>query len=169
MRIFLLGFMGTGKTHWGKRWAKIHALPFYDLDSLIEDSENLSVAEIFEKKGEEYFRVKEAETLRSMNNYDPAIISCGGGTPCYHENMDWINQNGISIYFDAPPSYILQNVKKEQATRPLLNTTNESELLFFIEHTLKQRTQFYSRAKMILDARQLTDNSFETIINTINW
>jgi len=161
--------MGTGKTYWGKRWAKIHALPFYDTDELIEKAEGISVTEIFEKKGEDYFRQEEAEILRSMASYEHAIISCGGGTPCFYDNMDWINEHGISVYFDATPRFIFENIKKEESTRPLLNNRNEAELLFFIEHTLKERTEFYSRSKMILDARQLTDKSFETIINTINW
>jgi shikimate kinase len=169
MRIFILGFMGTGKTYWGKRWSEVYDFPFIDLDELIENNEQLSVADIFQEKGEDYFRQKEAIFLRSLAAVEHAIISCGGGTPCFFDNMDWINANGISIFFDAAPQHILNNIKKEPGTRPLIQENSEPELLFFIEQKLKERMPFYSRSKMIVNVNDLEITSLERIINTVNW
>ena len=169
MRIFLLGFMGTGKTYWGRKWSTLHDIPFYDLDEHVERQEQATVADIFEKNGEDYFRQKEAIMLRSLALNEPAIISCGGGTPCFFDNMDFMNENGITVLLDASPAYILENVKNEPGKRPLINDLNEAELLFFIEQKIKERIPYYSRAKLILSAPELEPGSFERIVHTINW
>ena len=164
-RIFLLGFMGTGKSHWGKQWADLHDMNFIDLDDLIEKAEQDTVANIFEKAGEEYFRVKEASILRDLDKYHNCIISCGGGAPCFHDNMKWMNSKGITIYLAASPTYILKNVLEEKEKRPLVKNINEAELLFFIEQKLKERNPFYNEAKIILDAEKLEPASLKEIIS----
>ena len=169
MRIFLLGFMGTGKTYWGRKWSAIHNIPFYDLDEQIEREEHATITEIFERSGEDYFRQKEAIKLRSVALHEPAIISCGGGTPCFFDNMAFMNDQGITVLLDASPAYMLENIRKEEGRRPLINNANEAELLFFIEQKLKERVPYYSRAKMILSAPELEEGSFDKIIQTINW
>ena len=100
MRIFLLGFMGSGKSHWGRQWSDVYDLKFIDLDEKIENQEHKSIIEIFENEGEDYFRQKEAILLRSLIKEDNCIISCGGGTPCFFDNMDWMNEQGITIWLD---------------------------------------------------------------------
>jgi len=164
LRIFLLGFMGTGKSHWGRQWAAMHNMSFVDLDELIETAEGQTVVDIFEKAGEEYFRVKEASILRDQRLQQHCIISCGGGAPCFYDNMDWMNENGITIYLSASPGYILQNVLAEKEKRPLIKNVNEAELLFFIEQKLKERNPFYSKAKITLDAETLTADSLKGIL-----
>jgi len=166
MRIFLIGFMGTGKSYWGKIWSSQHNLKFIDLDSEIEKKIGLSVDAIFEKKGEDFFRNVEAETLIEMNQYDNCIIACGGGTPCFKNNMDWMNNNGTTIFLNATPSKLLENILNDNKERPLLKKTNKGELLFFIEMKLKERMEFYNKANVQLHAFELNSNSIDAILNT---
>ncbi|MCP9753274.1 shikimate kinase [Ferruginibacter sp. HRS2-29] len=167
MRIYLLGFMGSGKSHWGKIWAKVHQLEFIDLDKEIEHACGLLIPDIFEKKGEDFFRDMEARMLRATAANDDCIISCGGGAPCFAGNMEWMNANGHTIFLEAPPVYLFENIKKETGTRPLINHMNEAELLFFIEQKLKERMPFYRQAKTTAPAKELTEESFEKIIQQI--
>ena len=165
MRIFLIGFMGTGKSHWGKIWASKHNFKFIDLDIEIEKKTGLSVNEIFEKKGEDFFRHAEAETLLEMEQYDNCIIACGGGTPCFKNNMEWMNNKGFTILLNSTPSKILENIINDNKERPLLKKINKGELLFFIEMKLKERMDFYNNAKVRLESFDLDSNSINTILN----
>ncbi|MBN8834675.1 MAG: hypothetical protein ABS68_13570 [Niastella sp. SCN 39-18] len=164
-RFFLVGFMGAGKSYWGKEWAAQQHLSFIDLDKVIEEKEKKSVAQIFEQKGEGYFREIEAQMLRSMLMYDQCIISCGGGAPCYHNNMDWILENGTSIYLKAKPAELLENIKTDDTARPLIQDKNEAELIYYIEKLMKEREPFYEQATLILDISDLNAMSFEKIMN----
>jgi len=164
LRIFIIGFMGTGKSHWGKRWAQLHDMSFIDLDEIIEKTEGQSVVDIFEKAGEDYFRVKEASILRDQLTQQNCIVSCGGGTPCFYDNITWMNQHGYTVYLSAAAPYILKNVLDEKEKRPLVKNINEAELLFFIEQKLKERSPFYNQAKLILDAENLTETSLQGLI-----
>lgn len=164
VKIFLTGFMGSGKTFWGKIWAKENNLEFFDLDAEIERKLGQSVTEIFENKGEEYFRKIECDELKTFSDKENFILACGGGTPCFFDNMKWMNDNGITIYLQASAGEILQRIKNETQERPLLNKLNQSELLFFIEQKLKEREVFYKQAKYILAVSQLADNSLNEVI-----
>jgi shikimate kinase len=164
MRIFLIGFMGSGKSYWGNLWAKTEGLSYVDLDEEIEAQEHGTIAETFEMKGEDYFRKKEAEVLRSLISNTNCIISCGGGSPCFFDNIDWMNEHGITVFLDASPEYILENIKHEKEKRPLLKDTNEADLLFFIEKKLKERMSFYQKAKLTLPASYLNMDSIKEII-----
>ncbi len=162
-KIFLIGFMGSGKTHWGAIWAKDLNMPFFDLDTQIEEAEQKTVAEIFEKKGEVYFREKEAVALRSFASKDNCIIACGGGTPCFDDNMQWMNKQGATIYLQSAAKDILQRVLEEQDKRPLIKNLNEAELLFFIQQKLKEREPFYTQAKIVLQTNVLTNNTLANL------
>ncbi len=166
MRIFILGFMGTGKSTWAKKWGEYHQLQFIDLDVLIEKQDNDSVVDIFEKKGEDYFRLKEAEQLRTVLQQENCIVACGGGTPCFYENMRWMKDNGITVYLNALPNLILENVMKEKEKRPLLKKVNEAELIFFIEKKLNERIPVYNEADFKLDVENLALDSLKNIIST---
>ena len=163
-RIFLLGFMGTGKTAWGSRWSQRFNMPFIDLDELIEQDTGKSVVDIFEKDGEDFFRVKEAELLRNKCIADGHIIACGGGTPCFYDNMQWMNEQGFTVCLTASAPYILKNVLEEKEKRPLVKNINEAELLFFIEQKLKERVSFYNMAKLVLDAENLQEDCLDTML-----
>ncbi|MEJ7626141.1 MAG: shikimate kinase [Ferruginibacter sp.] len=164
MRIFLTGFMGSGKTHWGRVWADTYKYDFYDLDEQIEKREQRTIAEIFDQNGEDIFRLLEAKMLRDMARYEHCIISCGGGTPCFHENMEWMNEKGFTVYLSASPGFLFENIEKGKQTRPLINVVNKAELLFFTEQKLKERLPYYQMAKSTLSAEEITKESFEKIL-----
>lgn len=162
MLFFLNGFMGSGKTHWGKIWAATHKLGFLDLDESIEIAERKSVVDIFETKGETYFRTVETAILKSCKDITSStIIACGGGTACYKDNLEWMNNHGISIYISCTPEEILRRLIKGQQSRPLIKKLNQSELLFFIQQKLRERASFYNSCNIILDNTIITEYTFE--------
>jgi shikimate kinase len=163
--LFLIGFMGTGKTHWGKIWAEKLNYSFADLDDLIEEVEGYSVHQLFETRGEDYFRLQEAATLKKMLHKENTIVACGGGTPCFFDNMRWMNTNGTTILLKADAPFILRNIKKQLGTRPLLRGMNDAEMLFFIENKLVERETFYNKATIILDAQTAGIHSLDQIIS----
>ena len=164
-RIFLLGFMGSGKSHWGRIWAQHAGLEFADLDTLIEKEEGLSVAALFDKKGEAYFREREQAVLKTYAGKENFILSCGGGTPCFNNNIDWMNACGLTVYLQATPQYIFERVAGEREKRPLLKNVNPAELLFFIEQKLQERAPFYEKAQLILPAASLGTSGIHTILH----
>ncbi len=158
--------MGSGKSHWGKIWAAEFKLAFVDLDEVIQMEEGSSVVDIFESKGEEYFRRVEAKTLREVSEQKNTIIACGGGTPCFHDNMKWMNDKGISVYISATPEDILRRLLNGQAQRPLIKKLNPSELLFFIQQKIKEREPFYKQCNIILQSADITEHTFAEKILT---
>ena len=166
MRIYLIGFMGSGKTHWGRLWAGVNELGFYDLDEAIEKTEQKSILDIFEKKGEDYFRKVESAELRKTDAYDNCVIACGGGTACFDNNIEWMNLHGLTIYLHAAPHELLDTIMKEKDKRPLLKKVNEAELLFFIEKKLEERKGFYEQAKLRLRVENLNEQIFKKIISS---
>ncbi len=163
MRLFLIGFMGAGKSHWGRIWADVSGMNFFDLDELIELDEQLSVDQIFEKKGEPYFRQREAALLHSMIDYDNCIIACGGGTPCFNDNMKWMNDHAFTIFLKASPTVLLENMLEEIGKRPIFKQINKEELLAFITAKLKQRNPFYADAKLTISIGDLTPSTIHEI------
>lgn len=166
--VFLIGFMGSGKSHWGKIWAEANQLAFVDLDAVIEQDTGKTVAEIFELYGEAHFRDLEADTLRACAGLENTLVACGGGTPCFHENMQWMNEHGSTIYIACTSSEILTRVLLEKEKRPLLKKLNQAELLFFIETKVKEREPFYTQASLTVQSGSLTEASFAEIISTIS-
>ncbi len=158
--------MGSGKSHWGHIWASKNGYSFYDLDAQIENSFKMTVEEIFEKEGEEKFRELERYHLRKLGNKKKYLISCGGGTPCFFDNMEWMQQQGEIIYLKATPEYILERVMDETLKRPLLKEVNSSELLFFIQQKLKEREPAYLKAHHILEVTDLTEDSLSFLQKT---
>ena len=164
MRYFIIGFMGSGKTYLGGLWAAKHGLTFYDLDTLIEEEERMNVAEIFKRRGEDYFREKEAAVLRNTDRFHDCIIACGGGTPCFYDNIDWMNRNGVTIFLDAGVEAIYAHIMPQKALRPLLPDTDEEGLKNFIRLKKSERLHFYEQAQIILQDEDLTTEGFNTII-----
>jgi shikimate kinase len=164
MTFFLIGFMGSGKTHWGKIWAEVYGLNFIDLDEVIEIKEGKTIATVFENDGEAYFRQTEAATLRSFDGAENVIIACGGGTPCFLGNMQWMNEHGTTIYLSSTAPEIFKRVLSKQEKRPLISKMNEEELLFFIEQKLNERAPFYAAATVTLSTGNLSENSFGEVL-----
>lgn len=165
MNIFIIGFMGSGKTHWGRIWAAKEKLSFFDLDTEVEHAFKMSVSAIFEEKGEEKFRELERYHLRKFVSKKNFILATGGGTPCFDENLEWMKVHGKVFYLKADPELILEKVLNEVEKRPLLKDVNPSELLFFIQKKLAEREPVYSQATVILEALKLNENSLAPYIN----
>ena len=129
MRIYLIGFMGAGKTYWGRQLGQKLGIPFFDLDELIEDDAGKSVNSIFEEEGEEYFRTREKEILYMVTeSHDSMVLSCGGGAPCFFNNIDYMNQKGITVWLNTPIDTLLSRLKEEKHTRPLLKGLDDEAL-----------------------------------------
>lgn len=155
--------MGAGKTYWGKLWANNYKYSFIDLDETIALKENESVASIFEKKGEEYFRKTESKILRKIIQQN-TIIACGGGTACYNDNMRWMNENGTTIYLCRSIDELYNNLEEEKNERPLLRNVKENELYSFIEQKLNERSFFYNQSQLILKTEAMNINALDKIL-----
>ncbi len=152
MRIFLIGFMGSGKSYVGKRLAAQLQYTFYDLDELIEQETGTTIRDIFTGQGEDWFRQLESRVLRRSLLHERAVISCGGGTPCFFDNMRWMNQHGITIWLNPPVKVLYQRLQRKPHKRPLLaGLTSEQAWMSFLETKLAERIPFYSQAKVVYE------------------
>lgn len=167
MRIFLNGFMGAGKSFLGKLWAEDNGLPFYDLDRLIEEEERMSIEKIFLTYGENYFREKEAAVLRNTDRFTKCVIACGGGTPCFFDNILWMNKNGITVFLDEAPENIYHHIINDKQCRPLLKATPTETLMSLISEKLTERLPYYGQCKITLHPGQLNRNGFAEIRKNI--
>jgi shikimate kinase len=150
-RIILIGYMGAGKTTIGKALSKELDIPFYDLDWYIENRMRKTIKQIFDERGEEGFRKIEHNMLHEVAEFEDVIISCGGGTPCSFDNMDYMNLQGDTVYLKASPEVLYGHLKMGKTVRPLLLNKTQEEMKTFIEEQLKQREKYYSKAKYTLN------------------
>jgi shikimate kinase len=148
--IFLTGFMGCGKSFWGVRLAENMGIPFYDLDVLIEKRCGEPIPAIFKRLGEAGFRELERETLHESLALPPCIIATGGGTPCFFDNMDWMNTHGLTIYLETTPELLAKRLQHEQQFRPLLASVAPHQLEAHITGLLEQRKPFYTQATITI-------------------
>ena len=144
--------MGSGKTTSGKTLSKKLALPFYDLDELIEKQIGMSISEYFKNHGEDKFRETEKEILRCTFSMEGAIIATGGGTPCFYNNIEEINKNGISIYLKANAKLLYSRLHEKKVKRPLISNLSDKELFNSLEDLLSEREKFYSKAQFTVSA-----------------
>jgi shikimate kinase len=165
-RIILIGYMGSGKTTVGKALAKEIGLPFYDLDWYIENRMRRKVSQIFADRGEEGFRQIERNMLHEVAEFEDVVISCGGGTPCFFDNVDYMNQQGQVVYLRCEPEVLKGNLLMGKGDRPLLKGKSPEELIDFIRQQLQWREPYYSKARYTLDV-SLMDN-YEKIKITID-
>ncbi|WP_447641845.1 MULTISPECIES: shikimate kinase [Chitinophagaceae] len=147
MKIFLVGMMGVGKSYWSQLLApKLHC-KVYDLDAVIVAAAGMSIADIFEQRGEAYFRKLETETLRAFALKDNFILATGGGTPCFNDNIVWMNANGVTIWIDEALDILVERLAPEKAHRPLLSQLTDGGLAQYLATKLKERYPFYSQAQ----------------------
>ena len=156
-RIILVGYMGSGKTTVGKALSKETGMMFYDLDWYIESRMRKSVSQIFAEKGEDGFRKIEYNMLHEVAEFEDVIISCGGGTPCFFDNMDYLNQQGDVVYLKATPETLYKHLMMAKIERPLLKGKSADELIAYITEHLKERAPFYEKARHILDVNVLDE------------
>lgn len=146
--IYLTGFMGSGKTHTGRRLASLLAYPFVDLDEWIENDQGRTISEIFATAGESAFRHEEARWLRNLTELPLCVIATGGGAPCHHDNMAYMNQQGLTVFLDPPISVLVERLERERAHRPLLQTGESLEAN--IRRRLAERRACYETAHLHL-------------------
>ncbi len=158
--------MGAGKTTVGKALSKAMGLQFYDLDWYIESRMRKTVAQIFAERGEEGFRLIERNMLHEVAEFEDVILSCGGGTPCFFDNMDYLNGQGETIYLKADPEVLYKHLLMGKIERPLLKNKTPEQLIDFIKEQLEKREPFYTKAKHVLDV-SLMDN-YEKIKISVN-
>ena len=158
MKVVLLGYMASGKSTVGKELASKNNVAFIDLDQEIEKQENLSIAEIFSEKGEIYFRKKETEVLKRLLQEDKnMVLSLGGGTPCYGNNMQLVNEsNYTSFYIKLSIPVLVARLTNEKTTRPLVAQIGVADLPEFVGKHLFERNTFYQQAKHTITADSLT-------------
>jgi shikimate kinase len=163
-RIFLIGMMGSGKTYWAEKLKKKFKVPAYDLDSLVEMMEEKTISEMFAEDGEEYFRKAESKMLRMFKEKKQFILSCGGGTPCFNDNMSWMNKIGITIWLNEPVEVLAQRLSNEKQNRPLIKDLNDAELHTFLRGKVIEREPYYKQATITLSGSDLNEAAFTNIL-----
>ncbi len=164
-RIILIGYMGAGKTTVGKALSKELGIPFYDLDWYIESRRRKTVPQLFAEVGEEGFRKIEYNILHEVAEFEDVIISCGGGTPCFFDNIDYMNRQGQVVYLKASPEVLQKHLMMGKTERPLIKGKSQEELIAYIKEHLEEREPFYNKATYKLDVT-LMDN-YEKISITV--
>jgi len=149
--------MGSGKTHWGKLLSSKLQLPFRDLDSLIVEREQRSVSDIFAAEGEEYFRYKEMEMLEDLvGKEENFILSCGGGTPCFFNNIEFMKKSGKVVWLNTSVDVLKERLLKERMSRPLIREVDDEELKRFIIRKLSERKMYYEQADIMVNEESIT-------------
>lgn len=149
MKIYLTGFMGSGKTTIGKVLAHGLGYAFLDLDDVIEKQRGKSVQQLFQESGEDFFRDLENRALMETESLTRTVIATGGGTPCFLNNMAWMNRHGLSIYLKVPAKVLFDRLSRQASTRPLISGLQGEELLLYIERKLTEREPFYEKSHFV--------------------
>ena len=165
MKLFVIGMRGSGKSYWAKQLATKLQYELVDLDTVIEIENNATISEIFELYGEQFFRNQETKYLRNFDTKNNVVLATGGGTACFNDNMQWMNEQGITIWIDEPIDVLVNRLVKEKAHRPLIKNLNDAELKYFLEQKLQQRKPFYSKAKYIISSKEDTTEKLIQLLN----
>jgi shikimate kinase len=153
--VYIIGFMGSGKSTAGRKLATSLGWSFIDLDRRIEEKAGKTIPRIFSQNGEEYFRKIESEILHDLDSESNTVVSTGGGTPCHGENMDFMQQRGLTIYLKMSPGQLTSRLLESSGERPLIKNIPDDKLKDFIEDKLAVREKWYLRANIIVDGMNL--------------
>lgn len=152
MKIFLIGFMGSGKTHWGRLLSEKLGIRFFDLDEQVTEHAGMSIPKIFETDGEEQFRLLEKEVLHILSeSHDSFVMACGGGSPCYFNNIEYMNQSGTTVWINTPLDTLFERLVKEKDKRPLIRELSDEQLKGFISKKFADRRIYYEQARLTVD------------------
>lgn len=166
--IVLIGYMCAGKTTVGKALAKALGRSFYDLDWYVEERYHKKVSQIFAENGEERFRDMERRMLHEVAEFENVVLSCGGGTPCFFDNISYMNSVAETFYLKASPETLMQHIAISKGDRPLLKGKTPDELARYIREQLDAREPFYRQAHHIIDINVLDSfDKIDCIVNTI--
>ncbi|TNE79315.1 MAG: shikimate kinase [Bacteroidetes bacterium] len=164
MKVFLIGFMGSGKSYWAERLSEQMSIPHYDLDEIMETKYGMRISEMFESWGEAEFRTRESETIRSFA-FSDGILACGGGTPCFHDTMDFLLSEGMVVYLKASVPVLYQRLFELRKHRPVLAQVQDENLESSIAKLLEKRAQFYAKAHVTIDT---ANSTIEEVIHILN-
>lgn len=166
--IFLIGFMGCGKTHWAKELSKTLALPYFDLDEKIEEQTQKSIPQIFAEKGEEHFRKIEKEILYLITeSHENFVMATGGGTPCFFNNIDYLKKSGTVVWINCSIDCLYHRLIKEKDQRPLISQIPDAKLKAYIVKKFSSRKIFYQQAHVIINEDEVNlNNLIERIYNS---
>lgn len=166
MKLFIIGYMGAGKSTVGKSLAPIFNLKFIDLDYYIEKKFNTKVSSIFREEREKKFReIERLSLIEIITNQDDFILSVGGGTPVFFDNMEIMNNNGLTIYLKLNPKVLFHRLQKSYKKRPLIQNLSGTELMDYIEFNLNKREVFYNKAKLKIEGFNLNKKKLAESIN----
>ena len=175
MRLYLTGYMASGKSTLGRKMAKRTELPFFDTDKMVEEAEGAEVADIITYAGEEYFREAERRALEQTAEFESAIISTGGGLPIWGDNQAWMAEHGVSVYLKREPEQILSRLSERgRQKRPKFRGKSDDELLQFMHEHLAEREPKYLRADIVIDCSKVSDNEIlerlcDYLLNGTEW
>lgn len=155
--IFLIGYMGSGKTTLGRALSRRLGLQFIDLDMYIEGRFMRSVSRLFEERGEEGFREIERKILCEVADIEDVIVACGGGTPCFYNNIEYMNSKGTTVFLNTSEDTLFSRLSKFRDKRPLIKDLDDNSLRIFISRNLEQRIFFYSKAIHTFSGDKLED------------
>jgi shikimate kinase len=152
MRIFLIGFMGSGKTYWGRQLGQKLGIPFFDLDEQVVNHAGKSIPDIFQQEGEEHFRLLEKEVMYMITeSHESFVMSCGGGTPCFFNNIEYMNNAGTTVWINTPASVLFDRLIRERPGRPLIKDLSNDQLRAFISRKFADRKLYYEQADVVID------------------
>ena len=157
--IFLIGYMGCGKSTMGRAVSALTGVPFIDLDNYIEQRFHLTVKEIFAQRGEDGFRDVERRMLQEVADFEDVIVACGGGTPCFFDNMEYMNTHGTTVFLNTPIDRLHSRLMRGRHKRPLIADKDDEELMTFIKEALAKRMDHYSKAQISFSSERLENKS----------
>lgn len=164
MSIFLIGFMGCGKSTLGRRLAVLTKSTFIDMDKFIEEKYFKTVNQIFAEEGETEFRKKERLAIEELAGFQDVVVGTGGGAPCFADNMQIMNQSGVTVWLDVPLYELVSRLSKAKAERPLIKEKNNAELTEFVRHKLDERNVYYSQAQIRVTGNNIQAEDITTIL-----
>lgn len=170
-KIFLIGYMGCGKSSLGRKLAKVANMEFMDMDSIIEQREGASISDIFYYQGEEYFREAERRALDSVDlRGDDVIVATGGGLPTWSDNMAWMREHGVVVYLRRSAEQILSRLSDYgREKRPMFRGKSDEELLEFMREQMAEREKYYAQADITVECTALSDDDVvERVVNELN-
>lgn len=164
-RIYIIGYMCSGKSSVSRKLANKLGYQTVDTDDVFEERYHISVQDFFDKYGEDYFRMFESEILRKTGEMHNAVISTGGGTPCFFDNMQWMNENGVTVFVKISPTTACNRLMTAKRKRPLIQGKNKDELCQYVENHYNSRLKYYEQATFTVKGENL---DIDEILNVMN-
>ncbi|MCF6333009.1 MAG: shikimate kinase [Draconibacterium sp.] len=165
MRIYLIGYMGCGKSTLGRKLSKHLNLQFVDMDHYIEERNCKTIPQIFAEEGEVEFRKKERKALEELSGFNDIVIATGGGAPCFFDNIELMNNSGKTIYLNIDPTILADRLLNSKTVRPLIHGKSREELVAFIDETLEKRDEFYKKAEFQITKSNINLDELKEMIS----